>query len=537
MSGVSTLPTIIPVSTAFILGLCLGEAFGSPWWCVAIPLLLVLFPRGRSGSSHSLRMLLAVVVIGNSWGAYRLHHTAPDDAIQFSGFDAEPLLVKVSGRVFNVDSTGAGGSKISLESTHLVHPTGQHIRCTGRFSCRIGPSVPIEEGSSIEVTGWLFPPGSTRVTEGEPDWVAIARHGGFRGRLVVPDDSLVRTLHPDGASDHLHLLRGRLRSWCSDVITTDIGCDRARMLLLAISVGVQPPYWNKVASGFRRVGVAHLLAISGMHLGILLGFVAVVLRQAGCPNRLHGFALLATTLLYLLIVAWRPPILRAALMAVLISIGMCRRRFPSALGLLGSAALLLSAIDPGTIFLPGFQLSFIIVLYLVTGTSMVRRRWFGTGGGSADSVRSMVIEGIRTAFVVSVIAWFASIPIVIHHFGTFSPYSVPASLILIPMVSILLAGSFLRVVSAPCGLDGIVPGWVLEALAGCILRIVHWFDLLPASCIRVDGVPFLFIPIGLALVAVWIRFGLRESCWTLGHIAVRVVRRSDRAAHTARSGQ
>ena len=332
-------------------------------------------------------------------------------------------------------------------------------------------------------------------------------------------------LQPTGLLDHLHLLRGRARTWCMDVLTDGIESDDARMLLLAVSVGVQGARWNRVASGFRRIGVAHLLAISGMHLGIVLGFVALILRQLGVDARMQGVVLLVMTLLYLGIVTWRPPILRAGLMAILVSTGLCSRRFPTSIGLLGLAALVLSVLDPGSLFLPGFQLSFIIVFFMVTGTSVVRRRWFGSMGRTSASPVVMLVEGAKSAFTVSMIAWGISIPIVLHHFGTFSPYSVPASLLLIPIVTILLAIVFLKLGLAIVGLQWLVPGEAIEMILRVVLRIVGVIDAAPGSCITMDGIPFSVVPIGLAIMAGWIHFGLRESCWKLQHAVVRLLRR------------
>lgn len=109
---------------------------------------------------------------------------------------------------------------------------------------------------------------------------------------------------------------------------------------------------------FGRLGLQHILAISGFHFALVAAFAALLLRHL-FPYRPRLFALLATALFYFLFVGNSPPVLRSFLAAALFLSGRLLERRSSGLNLLGASLLFEIALDPLAVLQIGFQLSFL----------------------------------------------------------------------------------------------------------------------------------------------------------------------------------
>ena len=171
-------------------------------------------------------------------------------------------------------------------------------------------------------------------------------------------------------------------------------------------------------------------------------------------------------------------------------------------------------LHPGDLFMPGFQLSFSVVGFLVVGTMRLRNRWFSPASRVHITPLSGFTDCLKTAFVVACLAWLTATPIAMHHFGLLALYAVPAGLILLPVVALLLFLSFARLALCWTGViaDSMLPA-MLEWVADLAIGIVARIDSLPVSSIQVGHIPTLAVFIWLSAVALWLRYGLRHSTW------------------------
>ena len=521
-------PRIVPATVSFVLGLLLSGNIDQ-WWiwlCVLIPVLVVLRIHHGIGSTP----MYIIGIFGFVWGVWNLHGIQADDSIIQTGYNTTPNLLKITGRVTDVDPDRSRGSKSIFTSSHLVDHKGTHVPFKGRMSWRMEGHHEIHDGDRVRLVGWIFPPGGTRSPDpDDPDWITMARLSGYRGRLVVPDQQLVHRLPETSVFGLVSTIRGVLRTHCAEVVSRGVTAYRERTLLLGMTIGIRGPLWNRVSAPFRRAGVAHVLAISGMHLGIIIGFVFSVGRLSGVSGPVVGFSIIITTLLYLTVVSWRPPIIRSAIMAITLSLGVCTRRFPISTSLLFLAATVILLHKPGSLFLPGFQLSFIVVLFILLGTRRIRRRWFqGIGTGPGTGNPGPIITSLQTTLVVSVVAWLASVPIILHHFGTISPFTVPLSIVLIPFLTMVLGLSCLKITLSVIGWEDLISPELVAFPIRCVIMIVDWFDSLPMSCVTIDKPSWIIVPMGLLVVYLWITIGLRESFWKIRQFTIDRLGRSGR---------
>ncbi|HEX6937797.1 MAG TPA: DNA internalization-related competence protein ComEC/Rec2 [Longimicrobiales bacterium] len=261
-------------------------------------------------------------------------------------------------------------------------------------------------GAEVHVAGrWLAVPadaGSLR----RPEWAGV---------LIV--DAVTQTrpasvLRHPGAT-----LRGRAQERIRALFPRDAGLVEA--LILEQRGGVDPA----VGEQFARSGLAHLLAISGLHVGVIAGVLLLLGRIARLGARATGLAAIGCTLAYVLFLGAPHAAMRSALQLGLV-LGMRRLQRPSdPFTPLAAVALVLLVADPLAILEPGFQLSFAGV----AGIIVLRRRLMAV-------LPFGRIRYLQDSLATSLAATAATMPIAALHFGRVAPIGVLANLAAIPIV-------------------------------------------------------------------------------------------------------
>lgn len=440
--------------------------------------------------------MATIAMLGAGWSGLHRQSVHRNDLMLATGYATDPVLVHLQGNVGSV-----AGIRVQLHVTHWL--TQEHaVPVSGRVVIRL-PGLPRRAlgGRKIRVKGWLNPidlPG-----KGEPDWKSLAIDGDYRGWMALESWDLLQQIDPRLAGSASW--RSHLQSWATQVVLgPPISLDgKVRSLLAALLLGQRDHVWRDVAPPFRRLGVAHLLAISGMHLGLLAGMVLAVIRLGSGPRCWQGLVVLIVVAVYLAVVELRPPIVRAGVMTSLACLGRFNRRRLSGVGLLSIAAILVLALQPGQIARPGFQLSFGVVAGLLLLTGNVRRRWFGPRSWTASSPREVFVQWSCDAIAASTTAWLISIPLVLYHFGQFSPLAVPMSLCLLPAVAAILALGAMR------ACFGMVPGineflgTMLDFCAEATMKVVNVIDGFPWTSFENINTSWIWAASAMAWVVAW----------------------------------
>ena len=263
---------------------------------------------------------------------------------------------------------------------------------------------------------------------------------------------------------------------------------------------------------FRDSGLAHLLAVAGLHIGIVMGLFMFTTRLglAAWPHAaLHwptraiaaGVALAAGGA-YLVLTGGHVPIIRSFAMACLVTLGIVvGRRALSFRGLaLGAAALV--AIAPSEVVGVSFQMSFSAVLALIAGYEALRpvlRRLYGPGWWR---VASHVVALVLT----SLLAGTASAPYGAFHFGHVQVYFIAANLVAVPLTAMwTLPWGVAALFLMPLGLEWVafVPmGWGLDAIIWIARAVASW----PAATLPTPPMPgwgLAVLSLGIAWLCLW----------------------------------
>ena len=262
----------------------------------------------------------------------------------------------------------------------------------------------------------------------------------------------------------------------------------------ALLLGARDRLDDSRVERFFHTGTIHLLAISGLHVGILAwAFFFFARQQRSREPILIGLMLL--TLLYCLLTGVRPPVLRATVLIIVVCVGLIVRRRVLAWNALAAAALVLLILCPAALFSSGAQLSFIAVATLIwlglnlqDGTTQPVDRLIATSRPWHERMVVTVWLRTRQLAVVSLSIWLVTSPLVMNRFHVMSPIALVLNVVLMVPVTLGLLSGFLVLLSGSwfeplARMSGVVCDrclWFFESL-------VDWAHGIPGGWFWVAG--------------------------------------------------
>ncbi len=210
-------------------------------------------------------------------------------------------------------------------------------------------------------------------------------------------------------------------------------------LVAAMAFGERSGLSRDTRDMFSRLGVAHLLALSGLHLGIIYTFLGFIFfRLAG--RRFGGVVVVVSMWMYVMLVGMPVSALRAAIMLTIYTLLSRGGRGLSANVLFVAVAIMLIA-NPLMVWDVGFELSVVAVLSIAVFYSPI----YGLISPKVI-VSNFFLRAVWALVVVSISANLGSAPLVIYYFGYTSKCFLLTNLVAVPMVTLLLYGVFLMLV-------------------------------------------------------------------------------------------
>lgn len=219
----------------------------------------------------------------------------------------------------------------------------------------------------------------------------------------------------------------------------------------ALSIGDRGRVSKRLGDAFARLGVSHLLALSGMHLGMIVVLILGLLRLTGVRNRWPLLLLLMTG--YVCVVGNVVSLHRAYVMAAVLILARTLQRPADPLRALGVALFVLLSLRPGLVHSVAFQLSFAATLAVLLGAARFRRP------AGAGRMRRFG-HGILSAIVVGTCVQLFLVPLQTRYFGGVTPLTPLTTVVFLPPVAVVmtLTGLALAVDVAVPGLSGVAFG-------------------------------------------------------------------------------
>ncbi len=302
-----------------------------------------------------------------------------------------------------------------------------------------------------------------------------------------------------------HAAPGRLQAWREAIAARIMeglpGENGAIAATLLTGLGAAIPPDDRRA--FQDSGLAHLLAVAGLHMGIVMGMFFLLTRKALAateysalywPTRsIAALVALAAGAAYLALTGAHVPTLRSFAMASLITLATLTGRRALSLRALALAAVALMLIAPHVVMGVSFQMSFAAVLALIAGFEALR---------PFRATRRYVLSLVLT----SLLAGTATLPFAAYHFGTLTPYYVPANLLAVPLTAFwVLPLCLASLALMPFGWEraALVPaGWGIHATLGIARAVAAWPDAV-ITVRQMPGAALALMALGLVWLCLW----------------------------------
>jgi len=279
-------------------------------------------------------------------------------------------------------------------------------------------------GDRVRVRGKLRLPRSAR-EKGDFDWqrylsyqgVWVELHTGWVEMLESSSISLMRWAHQN--ENHLaRAIEKTLPNPHDQVAKGILLGDKERL----------PPH---ILTSFRRTGTAHVLVVSGLHVGLILFILFFVLRTLGVRSKIVAMLAFPVLVYYALLVGLRAPVVRASFMAgVGLTCLLINRDTPLRV-VLSLAAFFILILNPLSLFTVSFQLSFVAVGGIIYLT------------GPLGKKLHILPRWLATSLAISLAAQLSILPLLAFYFHQLPLIGVLANLLLAPLITIILALGFL----------------------------------------------------------------------------------------------
>lgn len=320
----------------------------------------------------------------------------------------------------------------------------------------------------------------------------MLRRKGIVAKAIIDDKDVVKVTPTEGMMVSLRRLCEEIRS---DIMSSDMS-EYSRQLLTAMITGDREYLHPDTRTLFSQSGIAHVLALSGMHVAILAMLLSLLLL----PLRIYGleftrrWIIVAALWIFAIMTGLSPSVVRAVIMATLLVMTRLLQRYPSPINSISFASMLILLFDPWSLMSAGFQLSFGAVLAIVCLAEKFNPFPRGSSGHFLASYPAVTMAAMVGTGVVSA-----------YYFNTFPTWFLIANIPVAFILPVFVGSGVLMLMLKTAGLPYSAVMVTVDTMGGWISDIVDSVSRMPSPVI--DGI-FIDYPSVMLYIAIVIAVGL-----------------------------
>jgi len=472
---------LLYVSCAWVAGIFLGSKLSLPWLALflgLIPFVLIPFLRGRR-KTLIVAGLCFLALLG---GGLRFPSSLPPADEHSLCFYNDTGIAEIQGMVAEEPDIQDRYCLLTLSSSEIT-VNGERKEVSGIALIRVPRYPTYRYGDVLEVRGELETPPQFE----DFDYKSYLERQGIYSVIYYPVVELLDRGQGFKPLQWIYSLRERLSASLARALPEPQGS-----LAQAILLGLRGNIPDSLYEAFSRTGTAHLLAISGLHMSIIIAlFLSLGILLFGRRRSLYIWLTLALIWLYALLAGMHPPIIRAAIMGSLFLIAEYLGRQRSAIIALAFAAAVMVGIQPHLLWSVSFQLSFLAMAGLVLLFPYFQA-WGRKGVAAIFRNReALVTTGsmITDVFAASLAAIVAVGPLIAYNFGIVSLVALPATFFSLPALPfIIVTAALVAFVGLFALFAAQILGWLAWLFLSYLVLVVQGFDALPHSSLEVASI-------------------------------------------------
>lgn len=499
----------LPVAIGLGVGIYFLLPTEPPLWSgsiVAIVALVAVFVARRRLFLLMAAVAVAAVAIGFTAAQVRTAMVAAP----LLGDEIGPVIVV--GTVVAIESLPTG-QRVVLDDLAIEDLLPEHTpdRVRIRISKRDVALVP---GQRIELLAELGPTSPPVI----PGGFDFQRAAFFRG--IGAQGFAYGGPRPDFVDDGGTVRPGWFRTLIETVRQSLVKRIRAVLpeasggIAVALMTGTQTSIPQADIEAMRTVGLAHLLSVSGLHIGLVTGFLFMLVRAglALIPaialrhpiKKWAAIVALLGALAYLYLTGESVPTQRSFLMAALVLFAVIIDRTALSMRLIAWAAAVVLILQPDAMLGPSFQLSFAAVAALIAAYEATRSWWASRRENSGIAGR--IVAYLAAVAATTLVAEISTAPYALYHFNQIAPYGLVANMLAVPLTALwIMPWVVVAYLLMPFGLEtlALIPmAWGIDLLLWIARDIAQW----PGAVNYLPGISFggmLAITAGGLWLAIW----------------------------------
>lgn len=284
-------------------------------------------------------------------------------------------------------------------------------------------------------------------------------------------------------------------------------------IVSALTLGYREELDKRVQQSFSAAGAMHILAVSGLHTGVMWGVIMWILTFGGLAKPLYdekgkrwalAVVAIAALWVYAFVTGLSPSVMRSALMVTLLEVSYLLQRPLSSINCLSAAAVIILLINPLALWSVSFQLSFSAMAGLLFVAQRLQQRVM---------LRGRAVVYIGGLLLTSVAAQIGTAPLTLYYFGQTSNYFALTNLAVIPMAFVLFVLCLCALAMSWC----VVGTWIATLAQGCtrlLRRYVEWIESLPYSTTHITiSAPSVALLYGAIACGLMMMRGERVHWW------------------------
>jgi len=470
--------TLIYLGIAWLAGIFLSSLLNLPALFLAVmglvPLVSLFLWRENSRVRLASVCALALLI-----GAWRYSSKIPHFDEGSLAYYNEQGWVKLTGVVSGEPDVRDTYTNLRVATESLTLGDQEHA-VTGTVLVRAPRYPEYRYGDRLEIEGLLeMPPAFEDFSY--KDYLA---RQGIHSLLRRPHITLLARDQGNFFYAKLYAFKGRAQATIAQMLS-----EPQASLLTGILLGVETGIPADLMADFSATGTIHIIAISGFNISIIAGLFSGLSTRLFGRRRAMPLAV-AGIILYTIFVGASAAVVRAAIMGSLYVIAIHYGRQSDALNSLMAAAILMTALNPFTLWDLGFQLSFAATLGLILYTPSIQG-WFERGLRKllSEGATQKAISLFNEALIVTLAAQITTLPIIVYNFHTLSLVTLLTNLLILPaQPGVMLWGGVATIAGLLWLPLGQALGWVAWLFLTFTIVIVELTARVPYASLDVGRV-------------------------------------------------
>lgn len=302
-----------------------------------------------------------------------------------------------------------------------------------------------------------------------------------------------------------------IQDYVLSVIRANIKSEKEVGLAEALLIGYQYDVDRILMQSYSNTGVVHVIAISGLHLGVIYWLLVVLLKPLSIKKKsryLSPCIIIICLWIFSILAGAQPAILRASVMFTFLVIGKTISRNMPIINSLAASAFLLLCVDPFWIWNIGFQLSYAALLSLVIFNKSIYNIIY---------IKNKGLDQLWQLTAISIAAQLLTTPFSVYYFDQFPVWFIITNLVAVPLSSLILLGEIFLCATSWIPVVAVFIGKALHFLIWLMNTFVEYMESLPFSMWQGLSITVLQAILLIVIVAgfgYWLMEKHKTGCWT-----------------------